>query len=287
MSSPTLRRSTRRAFGRHALALGALVIGCLSAAPLRAQSSDRRPTVAVLPFENGAMKDRADYEPLTKGVAEMLVTAMAGNPAVRVVERDRIQKLLDEQNLAASGRVDNETAVRIGKLLGVHHMLTGTYVIDPKQRVRLVARSINTETGVIEHAESVSGKADDLLALIDQLGTKLNDGLKLPSIPFRVAPVPGAGGSDASNAPSASNASNAVSKEGGAPVRTASNTPAKGGANQLRAMMLVSRALEKQDKGDTQGAIALYKSALQEYPDFDRAKTLLASAERGPGPVTP
>jgi TolB-like protein len=272
MSSPTLRRSA----ARRALALGALAIGFLSAAPLRAQSSDRRPTVAVLPFENGAMKDRADYEPLTKGVAEMLVTAMAGNPAVRVVERDRIQKLLDEQNLAASGRVDNETAVRIGKLLGVHHMLTGTYVIDPKQRVRLVARSINTETGVIEHAESVSGKADDLLALIDQLGTKLNDGLKLPSIPFRVAPVPGGDGA----------ASNAVSKDGPT-VRTASNAPAKGGANQFRAMMLVSRALEKQDKGDTQGAIALYKSALQEYPDFDRAKTLLASAERGPAPVTP
>jgi TolB-like protein len=274
MSSPTLRRSTRRAFGRRAfghraLALGALAIGWLAAAPLGAQSSDRRPTVAVLPFENGAMKDRADYEPLTKGVAEMLVTAMAGNPGVRVVERDRIQKLLDEQNLATSGRVDNETAVRVGKLLGVHHMLTGTYVIDPKQRVRLVARSINTETGVIEHAESVSGKADDLLALIDQLGTKLNDGLKLPSIPFRVAPVPGEG----------AGASNAVRKDAGT-VRTAANAP-KGG-NQFRAMMIMSRGLEKQDKGDVQGAIALYKSALEEYPDLDRAKTLLASAERTP-----
>lgn len=277
MSSPTLRRSTRRA-----LALGALAIGCLAAAPLRAQSSDRRPTVAVLPFENGAMKDRADYEPLTKGVAEMLVTAMAANPGVRVVERDRLQKLLDEQNLAASGRVDNETAVRIGKLLGVHHMLTGTYVIDPKQRVRLVARSINTETGVIEHAESVSGKADDMLVLIDQLGTKLNDGLKLPSIPFRVAPVPGTG-ANAANAPTTSTASNmpnAVVKDPA--VRTAAAGPAKGGANQFRAMMLVSRALEKQDKGDTQAAIALYRSALTEYPDFDRAKTLLASAERTP-----
>lgn len=272
MSSPTLRRSPRRLLGR--LALAALAIGGVATAPLHAQSSDRRPTVAVLPFENGAMKDRADYEPLTKGVAEMLVTAMAANPAVRVVERDRLQKLLDEQNLAASGRVDNETAVRVGKLLGVHHMLTGTYVIDPKQRVRLVARSINTETGVIEHAESVSGKADDLLALIDQLGTKLNDGLKLPSIPFRVAPVPG--GSDASNA---------VTKDAGA-VRTASNAPAKGG-NQFRAMMIMSRGLEKQDKGDMPGAIALYKSALQEYPDLDRAKTLLASAERTPGSPTP
>jgi TolB-like protein len=255
MPSPTSRR-------RALLALGALALGLTAAppaAPLGAQSSDRRPTLAVLPFENSALTNRADYEPLTRGMAEMLVTTLSANTGVRVIERDRLQKLLDEQNLGAGGRVDAETAVRVGKLLGVHHMLTGAFVIDPKQRVRLVARSINTETGVIEHAESVSGKAEDVLALIDQLGTRLNDGLKLPPIPFRVAPVPGG---DA------------------APTRTASTEPPKGGANRFRAVMLMSRGLEKQDRGDVPGAIALYKSALQEDPQLEQARVRLASAER-------
>jgi TolB-like protein len=248
-----------------ALAVGALLLGAV-AAPLQAQSTDRRPTVAVLPFEVAAMKDRADYEPLNKGIAEMLVTTLAANPGVRVLERERIQKLLDEQNLGAGGRVDAETAVRIGRLLGVHHMLTGLVMVDPKRQVRMTARSINTETGVIEYAESVTGKADDLLALIDQLGSKVNAGLKLPAIPFRVNPAPGDGQASQAQA---------------AQARTASSAPAKPGSS-FRAMMLMSRGLEKQDRGDTQGAIALYRSALQEDPGLERAKVRLASAERGP-----
>jgi TolB-like protein len=251
-------------FLRRASTLGALALGlAASAAPsLHAQAADRRPTVAVLNFDNAAMVNNADYEPLSKGMAEMLITTLSGNPGVRVVERSQLQRLIDEQNLGSSGRVDKETAVRIGKMVGALHMLKGSFVIDRKQNVRVVAQAVNTETSEIEYAESVSGKADDLLMLIDQLGAKLNAGLKLPPIPLRV------------NLPSAPGASAATA------------TPAvatKGGANQFRAMMLVSRALEKQDRGDAQGAIALYKSALQEYPTFERAKTLLASAERSTG----
>ncbi|MDF1504482.1 CsgG/HfaB family protein [Roseisolibacter sp. H3M3-2] len=244
------------------LAAAALLV---LAAPAHAQSSDRRPTVAVLPFEVSALKDRADFEPLNRGVAEMMVSTLAANPGVRVIERERIQKLLDEQTLGASGRVDAETAVRIGKLLGVHHMLTGLVMVDTKRQVRMTARSINTETGVIEYAESVSGKADDLLTLIDQLGNKVNTGLKLPPIPFRVNTPTGGGEA--------------------AQTRTASNAPAaaKPGGS-FRAMMLMSRGLEKQDRGDTQGAIALYKNALQEDPGLDRARVRLASAERAPAP---
>jgi TolB-like protein len=251
---------------RRALTLGTLALGLVAPA-LRAQSDDRRPSVAVLPFENAAMLNSADYAPLSKGVAEMLITSLAGNPGVRVVERDRLQKLIDEQNLSAGGRVDKESAVRLGKLTGAHHMLTGTFVIDPKQRVRMVVRSINSETGEIEYAESVSGKADDLLPMIDQLGAKLNAGLKLPPMPIRLSQ------------PSTST--------GSASTQTAAAEAPKGGPNQFRAMMLVSRALEKQDRGDTQGAIALYKNALQEYPTFERAKTLLASAEGAPGTTRP
>lgn len=252
------------------LALGALAIGLLvpAAVPLGAQASDRRPTVAVLPFENGALRNNAEFAPLSKGMAEMLITAMAGNPGIRVVERDRLQKLIDEQNLGGGDRVDKETAVRLGKLVGAHHMLTGSFVIDPKQRMRIVVRSVNTETSEIEYAESVMGKADDLLELVDQLGTKLNAGMKLPAMPIRLR-------QPAQGAPA------------GAPAVAALAVDAPKGGNQFRATMLVSRALERQDKGDTQGAIALYRSALQEYPNFERARTLLASAERGPAPVTP
>src|SRR5437868_12758808 len=126
-------------------------------------ASDSRPTVAVLYFTNGALLSNADYAPLSKGMAEMMITELARNPGVRVVERDRLQQLLAEQNLGSGDRVDKETAVRLGKILGAHHLLMGSFVIDPKQNMRIDVRSVNTETSQIEYVETIDGKAERML----------------------------------------------------------------------------------------------------------------------------
>lgn len=239
--------------------LASLAVATSIAMPLAAQqpvvkspgTPDSRPTVAVLYFDNGAMLGHADYEPLRKGMAEMMITELARNPAIRVVERDRLQHLLDEQNLGNSDRVDKETAIRIGKVLGAHHMLMGSFIVDPKQNMRLDIRSVNTETSQVEYVESVTDKVDKMLNLVTALGAKVNEGLKLPQLPARVPTV-------STNAPT--------------------------GQNQTRAMMFMSRALEQQDKGNVEGAKALYRNAIELYPDFTRAKVLLASLETGATP---
>jgi curli biogenesis system outer membrane secretion channel CsgG len=221
-------------------------------------ASDARPTVAVLYFTNAALISNADYAPLSKGMAEMLITELAKNPGVRVVERDRLQQLLAEQNLASGDRVDKETAVRLGKILGAHHLLMGSFVIDPKQNMRIDVRSVNTETSQVEYVESIDGKADRMLGMVSDLGAKVNNGLKLPTIPIRVQKVGDAG------------SSRPTSK-----------------VDQLRAVMMMSKALEQQDRGDVQGAIALYKQAIDADPSFERPKQLLASLESGPKRQTP
>lgn len=207
-----------------------------------------KPTVAVMYFTNGALGNNADYAPLSKGLAEMLITELSGNTNIRVVERDRLQALLDEQNLGGSGRVEKETAAKLGKTLGALHMLMGSFVIDPKERMRMDIRAINTETSELEYAASVSGKADNMLELLAQLGSKLNAGLKLPAVQSGF-------------------------QEGAA-------VGAKG-PNQLKSMMLLSRALEQQDRKNTAQAVALFKESLQANPDNARAKSLLASLEKG------
>ena len=207
-----------------------------------------RPTVAVMYFTNSALTGNADYAALSKGMAEVLITELARNPTIRVVERDRLQALLEEQNLSTAGRVDKETAVQVGKILGARHMLMGTFIIDPRENMRIDVRAVNTETSEIEYVESIEGKADKLLGLISQLGAKVNDGLKLPSRPASIARFSDSGGKN---------------------------------PNQFRAMLLLSRAIEAQDNKNLQGAVALYKQAIEANPDFERAKTLLASLERG------
>ena len=76
--------------------------------PAMAQGgADMRPTVAVMYFNNGALGVRnSELEPLSKGIADMMIGQLAVNSAIRVVERDQLQALLSEQKLSAEGKVD-------------------------------------------------------------------------------------------------------------------------------------------------------------------------------------
>src|SRR6267142_6439874 len=94
------------------------------------RGQDTRPGIAVLPFDNSGSygQDKENFDALQKGIAGMLISELAANPAARVVEREQIQSLLDEQNLGAGGRVDPQTAAKIGKLVGARYIITGTFV---------------------------------------------------------------------------------------------------------------------------------------------------------------
>jgi tetratricopeptide (TPR) repeat protein len=58
-------------------------------------------------------------------MAELLTTDLAQTDRLRVVERVRIQQLLDEIKLAESRRVEPATAVRSGRLLGAGTLIQG------------------------------------------------------------------------------------------------------------------------------------------------------------------
>src|SRR5947207_7613944 len=103
------------------------------AAPALVVAQANTPVVAVLYFDNNSFgKDRADYDGLGKGIADLLINDMATNPTMRVVERDRIQSILQEQDLVRSKSIDPQTAVKLGKLLGAAYLVTGGFMSDGK-----------------------------------------------------------------------------------------------------------------------------------------------------------
>jgi TolB-like protein len=165
---------------RLSLLLVGLALGLT--APVAGQAPTRSPTIAVLDFNNSALTaDAARYEPFRAGLADILLTELSRNGGITLVERGTISKLLEEQDLAKSGRVDPATAARLGKLLGAQYMITGGFVIDRKERLRLDARAVNVETSAVAHVETVSGSADDLLDLTAKLAEQMNKGMKLPA----------------------------------------------------------------------------------------------------------
>jgi curli biogenesis system outer membrane secretion channel CsgG len=236
-SSARRHAVSRRGFARRiVMASGALAAASL-VAPLSLfgmrHEPEGKPTVAVMYFNNGALSQHDDYEPLRKGIADVLITELAANDSIRVVERDQLQKLLEEQDLATSGRVDEATAVKVGKLLGAQHMIFGGFVIDMKGRMRLDARAVNVETSEIEYVSTVSDKADDVLALIAKLAAQLNDGMKLP------------GPRGAAAAASSSSKSNPAA---------------------LKSLILYARAVGAQDARDNKQAATLYQKFLDSSP---------------------
>lgn len=109
---------------RVALALTALT---LAGAALQAQDKKR---IAVLDFDYQTVHSSvydlfgSDVD-IGQGIATMLVTELVKNGTYTVIERQALDKILKEQNFQASGRADPSSAASLGKLLGVHAVITG------------------------------------------------------------------------------------------------------------------------------------------------------------------
>lgn len=220
-------------------------------APIVAQD-DTRPTVAVLPFVNSAIgQANAELAPLSKGIADLLITDLAQNPAIRVVERENIASILAEQNLARDGRVDDATAARIGKLLGARHIVTGSFVTDRSGTMVITIKSVDTESGRIEYSDMHRDRTDNFLTLVSIVAEKTNRGLKLPEL-----------------TPAARQTSEA---------RTARQSRVP-----FQAVMMYSRAISAQDAGNRAEALTLFSQTIDRFPDFEDAKVAKARLEATP-----
>ncbi len=168
----------RPAIGPLLLLLGMALVASHSApAPLAGQSSSEdRKVVAVLYFENHTGVER--FEPLGKGLAEMLITDLSGIGSLRLVERARLQDLIDEQQLSRSDYSNPDTALEIGRVLAAEYVITGS-VVGVEPEVRVDSRLIHTETAEILQTASAAGTEDRFFTIQEELSVALVEGLEI------------------------------------------------------------------------------------------------------------
>lgn len=93
--------------------------------------------VAVLDFEYGTISDRwwpGNWD-LGKGISDMVVTQLVKDGTYAVIERRKLEAVISEQKLGASGLVNASTAAEIGRILGVKYVIMGSitqFSIDTK-----------------------------------------------------------------------------------------------------------------------------------------------------------
>lgn len=126
-------------------------------------------TLAVLDFKNYSIDENERWEPMRWGFPSMMIQQLSGATDLKLVERENLQWVLGELELQRdASKVDQATAVRIGKLMGAHAMVFGDLMVIGG-KIRLSARVVKVETSEILLGESVEGKAKDFAELVEKL----------------------------------------------------------------------------------------------------------------------
>jgi TolB-like protein len=133
-------------------------------------------SVAIMDFGNRSITESESMEPLSWGIADALVTSLSGATEVQVVERERIDYVMQEIERSQTGAFDPEYQIRVGKLIGAQSLLVGGFT-RMKDKIRIDSRLVETETGKILKTRTVDGKLDDLFDLIDELSEQTAEDL--------------------------------------------------------------------------------------------------------------
>jgi len=139
-------------------------------------------TISVLYFDN-TIAD-TEYQWLSKGLADMIISDLNGLPGIRIIERESLEKVLQEQALSLTGLTEEGSATEIGKLLQADQLIYGAYILND-DLIRIDLKLVSVESGTILLSLDAKGDIDDIFELETELITSLRQHLGL-----KEAPVP-------------------------------------------------------------------------------------------------
>jgi TolB-like protein len=224
-----------------------VVIAAVLAGGAVAQTPDTRPGVAVMPFFAGYTQgDDQNFARLSIGLQQILITELQMNPAIRVVDRSVIRDLLAEQDLGTSGRIDDHTAARVGRIVGAKYFVTGGFN-EVGGVLQLDGRIVNVETSELLKAERVSGPVANIYRIATDFGNRITSGANLPPL----------------------------SRE------QRQQQDERASAVPVEALVLYSMATQSLDEGRTDEGIELLRRVTREFPQFTLAREELKQAGGG------
>ncbi len=143
-----------------------LAVVLISSVPAR--SGQERLRVAVNSFDN--LNNDKKYAHLSAGFSEALTQGLFQIKNILVVERQGLDRIMREHELAQSGAIDEKSAVKTGRLMGANYLVMGKYQIAGGN-VRVFCRLVNVETGAVsrDHSFQVTGSLDGIFTVQDEL----------------------------------------------------------------------------------------------------------------------
>lgn len=118
-----------------------------------------RLSLTVLPFEQ-----QGPVSEFSLAFQDHLIYALIRKNRFRIVEREQLDTILQEQNLSSTRVIDQATAIRLGRLAAAQSVITGR-IIEGRAGLEIVARLIDTETSEILAIYDVYDEVKDVPAL--------------------------------------------------------------------------------------------------------------------------
>jgi TolB-like protein len=190
-------------------------------------------TVAVLPWRYAGANP--ELEPLGRGLTHLVITDLSKVNRLRLLERERVQALVDELALTDSGRVNPASGARSGRMLRAGRVVQGT-LQEAGGRYRLDGTIVDASDAAV----LATGAADDDLRQLFSMEKEVVVEL-LRRVGITLTP---------------------------AEERALSERPTA----DLQAFLAFSRGLEAEDRGDFSAAEREYEAALQADPAFRSAR---------------
>ncbi|MDR3349458.1 MAG: hypothetical protein LBO03_07640 [Acidaminococcales bacterium] len=170
----------------HSAALIVVVAVCaLAVLPCPLAAAKKR--IAVLPFKNESQMHDSFFG---NGLDDHLNAGLFQTKTYEIIDRSNLDAVLKEQRLGATGIIDPQTAVRIGKILGVDYLVIGNIIyagiddsifLNTGAKVSIAVRMIDVATGEIIFAEKADGRKN-ASKLLEKYSNRYN--LSLPDAKF-------------------------------------------------------------------------------------------------------
>jgi TolB-like protein len=195
-------------------------------------------TMAVIDFKNRSIDQRERFDPMQKGFADLIIHRLNAATNLKVIERERIQWILKEIEIQDEYSMDG--AVRMGKQLGVHTVLLGSFIIF-EDEPWIGARLVKVETSEILLTDEIKGEIDNFFNLSEKLGKNIAAKIEV-TIP---------------------DSATALGSE----------------TKSLDAIMSYSEGLTYLEKGDYKKALNKFREALKHDPKYEKAKNKAESIQ--------
>ncbi len=134
------------------------IIAIIRKVPAALQLAERL-SITAFPFEQ-----KGEITEASMAFQDNLIDALVDQNRFQVIERDRLDLILQEQKLSRTKLFDRRTALRLGNLVAAKSIIMGS-IIETRIGIEVVARMVDTETSEILATEDVYDELKDLPAL--------------------------------------------------------------------------------------------------------------------------